>query len=89
MTGDVCIPSVVNDKNLEHLLESVSFPLTKDEIIQKAEAKRVPPYLIGLFRNLPSRFYQSKNELIGQCVIRSMGYSAIGFNARLDYQIKV
>ena len=89
MTGDVFIHSVVNDKDLEHLLGSISFPLTKAEIIQKAEAKRVPPYLLGLLRNLPSRFYHSKNELIGQCVIRSMRYSEIGFNIRLDYQIKV
>ena len=66
MTGDVFIPSAINDKDLELLLESFSFPLTKAEIIHKAEAKRVPPYLLGLLRNLPSRFYHSKNELIGQ-----------------------
>ena len=89
MTGDIFFSSAINDEDLELLLESVSFPLTKAEIIQKAEAKRVPPYLLGLLRNLPSRFYHSKNELIGQCAIRSMRYSEIGFNTRLDYQIKV
>jgi hypothetical protein len=64
MTSDVFISSVVNDKDLEHLLESVSYPLTKAEIIHKAEAKRVPSTLLGLLHKLPSRFYHSKDELI-------------------------
>ena len=89
MIGNIFISSPINDNKLEPLLENISFPLTKAEIIHKAEAKQVPPYLLGLLRNLPSRFYHSKDELISQCVVRSVRYSEIGFNIRLDYQIKV
>jgi hypothetical protein len=88
MTGEIFSPSAINDKDLELLLESVSFPLTKAEIIHRAEVKGAPPYLLGSLRKLPSRFYHSKNELISQCVVRSVHYSEIGFNIRLDYQTK-
>jgi Protein of unknown function (DUF2795) len=89
MTGDVFIPSAVNDKDFALLLESVSFPLTKAEIIRKAEANRVPPTLLGLLHKLPSRFYHSKDEFIGQCIVRSIRYSEIGFNIRPIYETKV
>ncbi|WP_424948515.1 DUF2795 domain-containing protein [Dehalococcoides mccartyi] len=69
-------------------MKSISFPLTKAEIIHNAESKGVSPSLLGLFRKLPSRFYRSKYELISQCLVRSVRYSEIGFNIRLDYQIK-
>ncbi|AMU86009.1 DUF2795 domain-containing protein [Dehalococcoides mccartyi] len=88
MTGEVFIPSAVNDKDLDQLLERVSFPLTKAEIIHNAELKGVSPSLLGLFRKLPSRFYRSKDELISQCVVRSVHYSEIGFDIRLDCQTK-
>jgi len=86
MTGEIFIPSAinVNNKGLELLLESVSFPLTKAELIHEAEVKRVPPYLLGLLRNLPSRFYHSKDELIGQCIIRSMHYSKTSIQISME-----
>ncbi len=88
MTGEIFIPSAINDRDLELLLEKASFPLTKAELVHKAEAKRVPLDLLLLLRRLPSRFYRSKDELISQCVVRSVHYSEIGFNIRLDYQTK-
>ncbi len=88
MTGETFIPSAVNDRDLDQLLERVSFPLTKAEIIHNAELKGFSPSLLGLLRKLPSRFYRSKDELISQCVVRSVQYSEIGFNIRLDYQTK-
>ena len=77
MTDESFIPSDINinDRELELLVEKASFPLTKAEIIQEAEEKRVPSYLLRLLHNLPSRFYHSRDELIGQCIIRSMHYS--------------
>jgi hypothetical protein len=88
MTADIFMPSAIYDTDLEILMEVVSFPLTKAEIIYKAEAKGVRPSIIGLLRKLPSRFYHSKDELINQCLVRNMHYSEIGFNIRLDYQTK-
>ncbi len=88
MTEEIFISSAITDKRLELLLEGISFPLTKAEIIHHAELKGVSPSLLGLFRRLPSRFYRSKDELISQCVVRSVHYSEIGFNIRLDYQTK-
>ena len=79
MIGDIFISSEINEKYLETLLENTPFPLTKAEIIHKAEAKGVPLPLLGLFRNLPSRFYRSKGELISQCISRNMLYHRISF----------
>jgi len=73
MISDIFISSTISDKVLEPLLENTSFPLTKAEIIHKAEAQGVPSPLLALLRNLPSRFYRSKNELSSQCVCRSAG----------------
>jgi hypothetical protein len=82
MTEKIFIPSALTDKGLELLLEGISFPLTKAEIIHNAELKGVSPSLLVLFRRLLSRFYRSKEELISQCVVRSVRYSEIGFKIR-------
>jgi hypothetical protein len=60
------------DKDIEPLLDDISFPLTKAEIIHKAEVQGVPPSTLALLRRLPSRFYQSKGEFIGYCLVSSM-----------------
>jgi len=77
MTGDIFISSVINEKHLRVLLENDSFPLTKAEIIHKAEAKGVPLTTLSLLRKLPSRFYRSKGELISQCISTNMRYHKI------------
>jgi hypothetical protein len=84
MISDIFISPAINNKDIESLLESVSFPSTKAEIIHKAEAKGVPPHLLGLLRNFPSRFYRSKDEVISHYVSRSMRYSRIDFNNGME-----
>jgi len=74
MIGDIFISSAIDEKHLETLLENAPFPLTKAEIIHKAETKGIPLSLLGLLRSLPSRFYRSKGELVSQCICRSMRY---------------
>ena len=84
MIGDIFIFSAVNDNELDLLLENTVFPLTKADILHEAEVKRVAPHLSGLIRNLPSRFYRSRGELISQCISRSMRYSRTGFTIRIE-----
>jgi len=79
MIGDIFIFSAVNDNELDLLLENTVFPLTKADILHEAEVKRVAPHLSGLIRNLPSRFYRSRGELISQCISRSVRYSRVSF----------
>lgn len=74
MLSDIFISSQINGGDLELLLENISFPLTKAEIIHKAEARGVSLPLLSLLRNLPSRFYRSKNELISQYISRGTRY---------------
>jgi hypothetical protein len=72
MGSDIFVYSEICDKDIEPLLDDISFPLTKAELIHKAEVQGVPPSTLALLRRLPSRFYQSKDEFIGYCLIRSM-----------------
>lgn len=74
MFKDVLITSTIDENDFESLLESIPFPLTKAEIVQIAKRNRVSSDTLRLLRDLPSRFYRSKNELIGQCIVRSIGY---------------
>jgi|WetSurMetagenome_2_1015567.scaffolds.fasta_scaffold715544_1 hypothetical protein len=80
MNGEIFGPSTIDEEDLGLLLEGFSFPLTKAELIHNAEAKRVPQYLLGLLRKLPSRFYHSKNELVNRCEIRRMRYREFDYN---------
>ncbi len=70
MKSDILISPTISYKDFEPLLINISFPLTKAEIIHRAEAEGFPLPILWLFRNLPSRFYRSKNELISQCFSR-------------------
>jgi hypothetical protein len=72
MKSDILISPAISYKDLESLLINISFPLTKAEIIHRAEAEGFPLPILWLLRNLPSRFYRSKNEFISQCFSRSI-----------------
>lgn len=67
MKSDILISPTISYKDFEPLLINLSFPLTKAEIIHRAEAEGFPLPTLWLLRNLPSRFYRLKNELISQC----------------------
>ena len=72
MKSDILISPTISYKYFESLLVIISFPLTKAELIRRAEAEGFPLPILWLLRNLPSRFYRSKNELISQCFGRSI-----------------
>jgi hypothetical protein len=72
MLKDTFIISAERLGDLELILENILFPVTKAEIIRKAEVKTVPLDMLVLLRNLPSRFYRSKSELVAQCVCKSL-----------------
>ena len=72
MMGNIFVSSEINEKVFESLFGNTSFPLTKAEVVHKAKAVGVPPALLVILNSLPSRFYRSKEELINQCICRSM-----------------
>jgi hypothetical protein len=59
------IRTVNIEEDLEHILDSISFPVTKAELIQKAEKAGLSACGIKLLRSFPARFYRSKRELLG------------------------
>ena len=77
--GNIFISSEMNEKDLESILGNTSFPLTKAEIVHKAKTAGVPQALLALLGSLPSRFYRSKEELISQCICRSMRNYKVSF----------
>ena len=72
MMGNIFVSSEINEKVFESLFGNTSFPLTKAEVVHKAKTLGVPPALLVLLNSLPSRFYHSREELINQCICRSM-----------------
>lgn len=72
MIDDIYLFSAAKDRDLELILEDTHYPVTKAEIIHIAKAKSVSEFLLYLLHGLPSRFYWSRNELLGQCVCRSL-----------------
>ena len=68
-TISTTLAAVTND--VELLFENSCFPLTKAEIIHKARTSGVPLDLQFLLLRIPSRFYESKKELISQIVVRN------------------
>ena len=79
MMGNIFISSKINEKDFESLFGNTSFPLTKAEVVHKAKAVGVPPALLVILNSLPSRFYRSKEELINQCICRSMRNYKVSF----------
>jgi hypothetical protein len=77
MIESIFTSSRVNTQDFESLLENASFPLTKSEIIYKAKMAEVPAPLLDLLSTLPSRFYQSKEELISLCIGRGVRYNKL------------
>ncbi len=72
MKSDILISPTISYNDFEPLLINILFPLTKADIIHRAEAEGFPLPILWLLRNLPSRFYRSKNELISQCFSRNI-----------------
>ena len=72
MTGNIFMSSEISENDFESLTKNYSFPLTKAEVIYRAKSAGGTPALLILLRSLPSRFYRSKEELICQCICRSM-----------------
>ena len=77
--GNIFVSSEINEKVFESLFGNTSFPLTKAEVVHKAKTVGVPPSLLALLGSLPSRFYRSKEELISQCICRSMRNYKVSF----------
>ena len=70
MMGNVFASSKISETDLDLLFENASFPLTKAELIYKAEMAGVSLTVLELIHSLPSRFYRSRAEVINHCINR-------------------
>jgi hypothetical protein len=55
------------------LLGNASFPLTKADIIHRANRLGAPVILMVVLSRLPSRLYRCRDEVVNLCICRSAG----------------
>lgn len=51
-------------KSADFVLEGMSFPATKDQILQHARESHLPPDVLGKLENLPNKRYDNIGDMI-------------------------